>query len=342
MKKGSVEQLGLFSSQAQPEAKEAASFSVRRSVNLKAIEWVAPSLLSDHPLNVKLFGGERLLNVDDLVLAMSSGYDISRAIKCVRRPDGRLIIIDGHRRKRAAEIIHCRVPVIVQHLESEADELEEMIMSNLVRNRSYKTCGLGTAVRLIQMVKPRNVKRGRPPKKNQAPKARISKPSKRVGAKIIQTTDAANRGELGGIETRRAYYASLLGISEKRFRLVVYILEYGSDGEKREVDFGPRKLNVIYKAVRARITGEDEKNGQNPRVVARTARAALRATTSLFSLLGTEPSIEEIELGMNSLASLAKAEFAGAKPKGATAAYVLELYRKLLTQNLEGTEIASE
>lgn len=337
----SANQLALFVSPPQPEAEVVIPSTRKRSINSNTIRWVDAGLLADHPLNIKLFGQERLANVDDLVLAMGSGYDAGRAIKCVQRQDGSLTIIDGHRRKRAAEVLNCQAAVIVQSVESEADELEEMILSNLVRNRSYNTCGIGTAVRLIQMVKPRNVKRGRPPK-NQAQRASVSKQGESVNVKAAHPITGIDQVKSDGIESRRAYYASLLGISEKKFRLVDYVLAHGNSDEKRELDFGPRKLNAIYKAVRARVTGEEADNGQDARVIARTARGALRAAISLLSLLGAEGCSEEIERGIKGLAPLAKSEAAGAKPKGATAAYAMKLYRKLLNISLRGTKLAKE
>src|SRR2546423_6463017 len=150
-------QPGLFSSQPQPEAKIVTPLPAKGAVTPKKIAWLNPSVLSDHPLNSQLFGQERLSKVEYLVLALSSGYDAGRAIKCGQRPDGGLAIIDGHRRKRVAEIVNCLVAVVVESFESEVDEVEEMVFSNLVKNRSYNRCGIGTAVKLIQLVNPRHV-----------------------------------------------------------------------------------------------------------------------------------------------------------------------------------------
>lgn len=332
-------QLGLFSPASQPEAEIVIPLPIKRSVTPKKITWVDPRLLSDHPLNAQLFGHERLSNVEDLVVALSSGYDAGRAIKCVQRSDGSLMIIDGHRRKRAAETVNCLAAVIIQSFESEAEELEEMVLSNLVKNRSYNRLGIGTAVRLIQMVKPRHVKRGRPAKKTQAQEATISKTADAKASPDIETPGPDELEEIG---SRRAYYAGLLGISEKKFRLVDYVLAHGTDEEKRELDVGPRTLSAIHKAVRARVTGEIEENGDDPRVVVRAARSALRAAMSLFSLIGIEGCSEEIEVDIKSLTQMAKSELTGAKPKGSTTARVLKLYRRLLTQNLSGTKVAKE
>ena len=338
IKNDGADQLGLFSSSSLPEAVKVVSLPTKDLVTPKKTVWVNPSLLSDHPLNTQLFGDARLTNVEDLASALSSGYDSSRAIKCVQRPNGGLTIIDGHRRKRAAEIVNCQVAVVIQSFQSESDEIEEMILSNIVRNRSYSRCGIGTAVKLIQMVKPRQVRRGRRAGKNQAPEANISKKGEKSGAEVTHTIDQTDQG----VESRRAYYAALLGISEKKFRLVDYVLQHGMDDERRELDVGPRTLAAIHKAVRARVTGEEEGNDQDPRIVVRAAREALRAAISLFSLIGAEGCTEEIELGIKSLTQLAKSETAGAKPEGTTTAYVLKLYRKLLTQTLRGTKIIKE
>ena len=105
VKNEEANQLGLFPSQSQPETGRVGPLETKRSVTPKRIAWLDPALLSDHPLNVQLFGRERLSNVEDLVLAIGSGYDAGRAIKCVQRPDGGLTVIDGHRRKRAAEMV---------------------------------------------------------------------------------------------------------------------------------------------------------------------------------------------------------------------------------------------
>src|SRR5205085_12436634 len=129
-------------------------------------------------------------------------------------------------------------------------------------------------VRLIQLVNLRNVKRGRRAKKNQAHEASISKRGEKADAKATHIIGKTDLVELEGVESRRAYYAGLLRISEKTFRLVDYVLRHGNDHERRELDVGPRKLRAIYNAVRARVTGEEEGNGLDPRVVARTARAA--------------------------------------------------------------------
>jgi hypothetical protein len=342
VKNDEANQLGLFPPQSQPETEMVVPLVTKRSVTPKRIAWFDPALLSDHPLNAQLFGRERLSNVEDLVLAIGSGYDAGRAIKCVQQPDGNLTIIDGHRRKRAAEIVNCQVAVIIESFKSEADEIEEMILSNLVKNRSYNRCGVGTAVRLIQLVNPRQVKRGRRTKKNQDHEASISKGDEKGDAKASLGIEKNDPVEAEGTEGRRAYYAHLLGISEKTFRLVDYVLRHGNDDERRELDVGPRKLRAIYNAVRARITGEEEGNGRDPRVVARAARAALRATTRLFSLMDTGDCTEEVELSFKRLAQLAKSEVAGAKPEGSTTAYVLKLYRNLFKQALRGTGVAKK
>src|SRR5205085_4994367 len=166
-------------------------------------------------------------------------------------------------------------------------------------------CRIGTAVRLIQMIKPRQVKRGRRAQKNQAPKASVSKKGEKSDAEATHTIERTDPAELNRNESRRAYYAGLIGISEKRFRLVDYVLHHGTEDERRELDAGPRTLAAIHKAVRARVTGEVEGNGQDPRVVVRAAREALRAAISLFFLVGAEGCTEEIELGIKSLMQLA-------------------------------------
>lgn len=146
-------QLGLFSENARTVVKEEVS-KVKRAAKPKPVVWVDPQLLLDHPLNAEYFGPERLIDIDDLVTSIGSGYDPDRPIKAVKREDCGLVIIDGHRRKRAALILNCKVPITIQSLENASEELQEMVLCNLVRNRSYQSCGIGRAVRLIQLINP--------------------------------------------------------------------------------------------------------------------------------------------------------------------------------------------
>ena len=329
-------QLALFSSQTQSEPK-VGSLRIGRESKHRSIVWVSPELLVDHYLNNELFGAERSSDIDELAISMRAGYDVHRPIKAVKRADGTVVIIDGHRRKRAAIAIKIKVPVIVQSFKSETEEREEMILCNLVRNRSYKSFGIGTAVRLIQLLQPSSVKRGRPSKKNMAPRASISNNasrSKSIEQADYQEADEGQEDVNSGL-TRRAYYARLLGIKEKTFRMADYVLRNGTDDEKRELDTGPRKLTAVYNGVLSRRIGE-KRVADDPREIARAARVALRATKSLFVILNKldQNSEEEIETDLKLLARLAKNEIAGTVSRNSTATRACELLRELLASGL--------
>jgi hypothetical protein len=86
-----------------------------------------------------------------------------------------------------------------------------MIEANLVRNHKFRSVGQCTSVRLIQQLQPRDVNRGRPPKKNQAETTEITE----VLGEMGEDSDA------GPDPKRRKYYAELLGMKTHRFRILI-------------------------------------------------------------------------------------------------------------------------
>ena len=270
------------------------------------ILWLDPKILEDHPANIELFGENRLNDVDDLIMSLETGFDENRPIKAVRRGDGSSVIIDGHRRQRAAiQLAQNPVPVIYAAFADEMEERLEMLTANLVRNRKYRSVGLGTAVDLVQLLHPREVRRGRPPKENQAPGAAISS------------------------DTKRDYYAGLLGISVKKFRMADYILRHGTKEEKLELDMGPRSTTAIYRDVHARVKGEDLTPMVDPKELARMAGGAVRAVVQL--LKATDESVPfksaEIEADIESLLNRARLETGGEVESGTTANEAIRLLR---------------
>jgi hypothetical protein len=132
-------------------------------MDLAEVHWINPESLVENPLSCELFGEKRLVNLGDLLKSLELGFDPSRPVSVVLRNERELVVIDGHPRKRAAmRLGMTAVPVVVISPDGAAAEREEMIRSNLVRNRKHSTVPIGTAVKLIQEIKPRDVKRGRP------------------------------------------------------------------------------------------------------------------------------------------------------------------------------------
>ena len=258
-----------------------------------------------------LFGENRLHDVKDLIISLETGFDQNRPIKAVRRKGGRVVMIDGHRRQRAAlrlELEH--VPVIYSSFSDEGEERLEMLTANLVRNRKYRSVGLGTAVHLIQTLRPHEIKRGRPRKENKAQGARISS------------------------ETKREYYARLLGISVKRFRMADYVLKHGTKEEKMELDTGPRSTSVIYSTVHARVTKANLTPTVTPIELAKMARDAARAASQLLSAAGEKVPInyDELEANIDSLLNQARLEAGGEADVGTTACGAVKLLRAVLDQ----------
>ena len=290
----------------QEDAKAAPT---RRPSAKQEVAWIDPNLLRDHPSNVELFGEHRLCVVDDLTVSLETGFDQNRPIKAVRRADGSAVIIDGHRRQRAAlELGQERVPVLFSSFADEREECLEMLTANLVRNRKYRSVGLGTAVRLVQYLRPREVKRGRPRKEIKAQGARISP------------------------ETRREYYARLLGVSAKKFRMADYVLKHGTKEEKAELDTGPRSTSALYAAVHARKERADLTPTVSPGELARMARDAARAAAQLLGAAGVRASVKagELEAAVDSLLNYARLETGGEVDPGTTASEGVKLLRAVL------------
>jgi hypothetical protein len=282
---------------------------VRKPAARQEVMWVDPNLLDDHPSNVELFGEQRLHALDDLIISLDTGFDPNRPIKAVRRPDGSAVMIDGHRRRRAAlELGQERVPVLFSSFPDESEERLEMLTANLVRNRKYRSVGLGTAVRLVQLLRPREVKRGRPRKEIKARGARISP------------------------ETRREYYARLLGISVKKFRMAEYVLKHGTKEEKDDLDRGSRSTSAVYAAVHARKEGADLTPTVSPGELARMARDAARAAARLLVAAheGTAVKAGELEAAVDSLLNYARLETGGEVDPGTTASEGVKLLLTVL------------
>lgn len=286
--------------------------SSRKTSAKQEVTWIDPKLLRDHPANVELFGEHRLCAIDDLTLSMETGFDENRPIKAVRRSDRSVVMIDGHRRQRAAvELAIERVPVLFSTFNDEKEERLEMLTANLVRNRKYSSVGLGTAVHLIQTLRPREIKRGRPRKENQAPGARIS------------------------AEEKREYYARLLGISPKKFRMADYVLRHGTKEEKLELDTGPRSTSAIYREVHARVTGADMTPTVSPLEMARMARDAARAAAFLLRAVGEVGPLKtnDLEANIDSLLNQGRLEMGGKIDSGTTVSEAVNLLRAVLGQS---------
>jgi hypothetical protein len=289
---------------------------VRKTAAKQEIVWIDPKLLQDHPANVELFGENRLCIIDDLTISLEIGFDQNRPIKAIRRPDGSTVMLDGHRRQRAAlELGHERVPVLFASFSDDKEERLEMLTANLVRNRKYRSVGLGTAVRLIQTIRPREIKRGRPSKENKA------------------------RGTGISPEDKREYYARLLGISAKKFRMADYVLRHGTKEEKLELDTGPRSTSAIYGAVHARVTKADLTPAVTPNELAKMARDAARAAAYLLGTAGLEVPFKtnELEANIDSLLNYARLEAGAEADSGTTALEEIKLLRAVLGQ----AEVAS-
>lgn len=291
----------------RPEAAKAAH--VRKPAARHEVTWVAPNLLEDHPSNVELFGESRLHTLDDLLMSLETGFDPNRPIKAIHRPDGKAVMIDGHRRQRAAlQLGQERVPVLFSSFADDKEERLEMLTANLVRNRKYRSVGVGTAVRLVQELRPRDVRRGRPSKENVAHGARIS------------------------AEGRREYYARLLGISAKKFRMVDYVLRHGTKEERGELDTGPRSTSALYAAVHARKEGTDLTPTVSPGELARMARDAARAAAQLLVAAGEGAAIKtaDLEAAVDSLLNHARLETGGEVDPGTTASEGVKLLLAVL------------
>lgn len=302
-------------SPARKSTADPAQLALLPDMRAHSVEWLSPAELSDHPANVELFSEQRLAEVSDLTLSLTTGFDEQRPIKAVQRADGSFVIIDGHRRRRAA--LHLKmdsVPVMLATFDNDDErERAEMITANLVRNHNYRTVGLGTSVRLIQMLHPRVVKRGRPGKKSGPPEASIT-------------------------ETRREYYARLLGVSVKRYRMAQYVLTHGTKEERHELDYGPRSTTELYLAVHARQEGAEPARALSPVEVARLARDAARVVARLTFAAGDARLSEgtDLEAGVESLFNLARRESRQATAAGTTARGAVQLLRGLLTKPKRG------
>jgi hypothetical protein len=210
----------------------------------KKITMADPKLLLDHPANVGLFGLQRLIEIADLVVSIQRGFDQSHPIKVKKLENGALEMIDGHRRQRAAlELDLPLVPIELASFDSDEEERREMIEANLVRNHKFRSVGQCTAVRLIEQLQPRDVKRGRPPKKNQVETTEITE----VNGEPSEDSNA------DGDRERRKFYADLLGMKIHRFRIVDYINRHGTPEEQNEVDLKLRTPAAVYKVVHARV-----------------------------------------------------------------------------------------
>lgn len=132
-------------------------------------------------------------------------------------------------------------------------------------------------------------------------------------------------------DSRRAYYARLLGISEKRFRTVDYVLRHGTEEEKRELDFGPRTPAQLHKEVRARASGIEAQSIVGTSRIAQTAQTALRANKKFFTLIGRfdKGESEGLESSIESITAVARNEAKGTVPEGSTIRHSLNVFRKL-------------
>ncbi len=275
------------------------------------VTWINPHHLEDHPSNTELFGQQRLLDIEDLVVSLQMGFDLNRPIKVMRRANGAIVMIDGHRRQRTALKLGLKqVPVIYAAFSDEHEERVEMITANLVRNRKYRSVGVGTAVDLIQLLHPREVKRGRPGKENEVQQTRIN------------------------AEPKRDYYAQLLDISVNKFRMADYVLRNGTKEEKMELDTGPRSTTAIYKAVHARVTGDDLTPTMTPSELVKLAQAAARNTARLMAAAGETVSLRAdlIEAEIDSLANQARLEAGDEVPSGTTARAAVHLLSRVIGQ----------
>jgi hypothetical protein len=113
-----------------------------------------------------------------------------------------------------------------------------------------------------------------------------------------------------------------------------YVLRNGTKEEKQELDTGPRSTTAIYKAVHARVNGEDLTPTLTPNEQVKLAQAAVRNTARLIAAAGETVSLRAdlIEAEIDSLVNQARLEAGGEAPSGTTARAALDLLRRVIGQ----------